>query len=113
MAQSVTCISLTEEENGGTPWEIAMISIDTLSYAKRLETAGVPAQQAEAHAMALADILMTQAASKADLATLEERLKLYIKEQLAEQKAEMLKWMFASAIGQTSLIMLAIRYMPH
>jgi hypothetical protein len=90
-----------------------MISLDTLSYAKRLESAGVPAGQAEAHAMALADILVTQAASKSDLAAFEERLRLFINQQLAEQKAEILKWIFASAVGQASLILVAIRYMPH
>jgi hypothetical protein len=90
-----------------------MITFDTLSYAKRLESAGVPPAQAEAHAMALADILVTQVASKSDLAALEERLRSFIKEQLAEQKVEISKWIFASAVGQTSLILLAIRYMPH
>lgn len=90
-----------------------MISLDTLSYAKRLESAGVPTGQAEAHAMALADILVTQAASKSDLAAFEERLRLFINKQLAEQKAEILKWIFASAVGQASLILVAIRYMPH
>jgi hypothetical protein len=90
-----------------------MISLDTLSYAKRLESAGVPSGQAEAHAMALADILVTQAASKSDLAAFEERLRLFINQQLAEQKAEILKWIFASAVGQASLILVAIRYMPH
>ncbi|MFS2140545.1 DUF1640 domain-containing protein [Duganella sp. Dugasp56] len=90
-----------------------MISLDTLSYAKRLESAGVPTGQAEAHAMALAGILVTQAASKSDLAAFEERLRLFINQQLAEQKAEILKWIFASAVGQASLILVAIRYMPH
>ncbi|NGZ83643.1 hypothetical protein [Duganella aceris] len=97
-----------------------MIFIDTLSYAKRLESAGVPAQQAEAHAMALSDVLMTQVASKSDLAALEERLMLFIKEQiailrgeLAAQKVDMLKLILASALGQTAAIIAAIRYLPH
>lgn len=88
-----------------------MISLDTLSYAKRLESAGVPAQQAEAHALALSDILITQAAGKADLAALEERLKLFVKEQVADLKVDMLKWMFASAVGQASLVIATVRYM--
>jgi hypothetical protein len=90
-----------------------MIFIDTLSYAKRLESAGVPAQQAEAHAMALSEILVTQAASKADLAALEDRLRLYFKELLAQFKVDVMKLIFATAIGQTGLIIAAIRYMPH
>jgi hypothetical protein len=97
-----------------------MISFDTLNYAKRLESGGVPPAQAEAHALALAGILMSQAAGQNDLAAFEERLKAFVQDQLAalrveikEQKAEILKWVFGSAIGQTTLILLAIRYIPH
>jgi hypothetical protein len=90
-----------------------MISIDTLSYAKRLESAGVPAQQAEAHAMALSDILMTQAASKADLIAMEERLKLYFKEQLAEFKVDVVKLVLAMTVGQVGVLIAATRYMLH
>ena len=93
-----------------------MISFDTLDYAKRLESGGVPPAQAAA----LASILVPHAVSQTDLAAFEERLKVFVQDQIAalrveitEQKAEILKWVFASAIGQTTLILLAIRYMPH
>jgi hypothetical protein len=67
---------------------------------------------------------LTQAASKADLGALGERLERFVREQIAvlraemrmemqQQKVEILKWVFAAAIGQTSLIIAAIRYMPH
>ena len=42
---------------------------DTLTYARTLEAAGVPRQQAEAHAQALADFLSTELVTKADLST--------------------------------------------
>jgi len=90
-----------------------MISIDTLSYAKRLESAGMPVQQAQAHAMALADILVTQVTSKADLIAFEERITLYVKEQLAQFKVDMMKLVLATAIGQTGLLIAAMRYIPH
>lgn len=90
-----------------------MISINTLSYAKRLESAGVPTQQAEAHAMALAEILVTQVVSKSDLIAMEQRLTLYFKEQLAQFKVEMVKLVFLTLIGQTSLIIASVRYMLH
>ncbi len=86
-----------------------MISIDTLSYAKRLESAGVPSEQAEAHAMALSDILVTRAASKADVVSLEKNLILL----MAQHKIEILKWIFASAVSQVSVMLVAMRYMPH
>jgi Lrp/AsnC family leucine-responsive transcriptional regulator len=109
---------------GGGQWsnirEAAMISFDTLDYAKRLESGGVPPAQAAAHASALASILVPHAVSQTDLAAFEERLKVFVQDQIAalrveitEQKAEILKWVFASAIGQTTLILLAIRYIPH
>ena len=43
--------------------------IDTLSYVKRLESAGVPRQQAEAHAEAMRAEIVPQVATKADVDT--------------------------------------------
>ena len=140
--------------------EFIMTSFDTLSYTKRLEVAGVPAEQAEAHAMALVDVLSVQTVSKielnssngdlttridrlnddlntkierlrdelntkidrmnADLTARIDGLELFVKEQVAilraemkEQKAEMLKWMFAFLVAQTSVIIAVLRYMLH
>ena len=97
-----------------------MISFDTLDYAKRLESGGVPPAQAAAHAAALAGILVPHAVSQTDLAAFEERLKVFVQDQIAaprveitEQKAAILKWVCAYALGQTTLILLAIRYIPH
>ncbi|WP_175001346.1 hypothetical protein [Duganella vulcania] len=42
-------------------------TFDTLSYTRRLEAAGVPAEQADAHAHALSEALRTQLATKADV----------------------------------------------
>jgi hypothetical protein len=50
------------------------IPFDTLDYAKKLETAGVPAAQAELQATALGDALAKAVAAPADLAGLESRL---------------------------------------
>jgi hypothetical protein len=43
------------------------VTLDTLEFAKRLEAAGVPREQAEAHAQAVRDTLAPQLATKADL----------------------------------------------
>ena len=45
------------------------MTIDALSYVKRLESAGVPRQQAEAHAEAMRDEIAPQVATKIDLET--------------------------------------------
>src|SRR5438105_2642985 len=50
------------------------IPFDTLDYARKLETAGVPAAQAEAQAKALGEVLMKSVASPTDLVVLENNL---------------------------------------
>ena len=46
-------------------------AFDTLGYAKRLRDAGVTSEQAEVHAEAARDFIMTEVATRADLQTLE------------------------------------------
>lgn len=53
---------------------MGVIALDTLKFSKKLITAGVPQQQAEAYAEALADIAQEQLATKHDLQQLETRL---------------------------------------
>ena len=50
------------------------IQFDTLDYAKRLASAGVPPQQAEAHAAALGEVLGSAVVVHGELAALERNL---------------------------------------
>ena len=50
------------------------IQFDTLDYAKRLASAGVPTPQAEAHASALGDVLGSAVVVHGELAALERNL---------------------------------------
>ncbi|MGK5062842.1 hypothetical protein [Janthinobacterium sp. LB3P112] len=50
------------------------IQFDTLDYARRLALAGVPTQQAEAHAAALGDVLGSAVVVHSELAALEHNL---------------------------------------
>ena len=50
------------------------IQFDTLDYAKRLASAGVPVQQAEAHAAALGDVLGSAVVVHGELAALERNM---------------------------------------
>ena len=52
------------------------LAFDTLAYAKKLKQAGVPEQQAEIQAEALATIVDEKLATKRDLKELEMRLTL-------------------------------------
>lgn len=62
------------------------IQFDTLDYAKRLASAGVPTQQAEAHAAALGEVLGSAVVVHGELAALERNLLGEIK--LVAQKVD-------------------------
>ena len=51
------------------------IAFDTLEYAKKLESVGIPAEQAEVHAEALAGIIDERLASKQDILDLRRDMK--------------------------------------
>ncbi len=50
------------------------MAFDTLTYAKKLQEAGVPTQQAEAHAGALRELVEASLPTKQDLREMEARL---------------------------------------
>ena len=54
------------------------MTVDTLSYVKRLESAGVPRLQAEAHAEAMRAEIAPQVATKADLDNAVARLDMSV-----------------------------------
>ena len=60
------------------------IQFDTLTYAKKLSSAGIPPPQAEAHAAALGDALASSAVARGELCTLEQSLLSAVK--LGEQQ---------------------------
>jgi gas vesicle protein len=59
---------------GGMDTTSPVMQFDTLDYARKLETAGVPGPQAEAQAKALGDVLGRAVAYRGDLMTLENSL---------------------------------------
>ena len=103
------------------------MQFDTLDYAKRLETVGVPGPQAEAQAKALGEALGKAVAFPGDLVTLENNLasKLTTVEARLETridttktelklelggKIETLKWMFGVLVALNVGIMLRLLY---
>ena len=79
------------------------ITFDTLAYVKTLREAGVDEKQAEAQAAALATVLksgVTDLATKQDM----ELLRVELKKDLAETKAELIRWVVGVGILQTTLI---------
>ena len=79
------------------------ITFDTLAYVKTLREAGIDEKQAEAQAVALASVLksgVTDLATKQDM----ELLRVELKKDVAETKAELIRWVVGVGILQTTLI---------
>ena len=90
---------------------MSTLTFDTLKFANRLKTAGVPAIQAEAEADALAEVFeanLSELATKADLRELELRFD----SKLAHLKFELLKWIMGIAIAQAGLIIGLLKFFP-
>lgn len=82
---------------------MATIAFDTLKFSKRLKEAGVMPAQAEAEAEALAEVLevnLKDLASKDDLKLLEAN----VRREIAETKAELVRWVVAVGVLQITLI---------
>jgi len=103
------------------------MQFDTLDYAKRLQTVGVPTSQAEAQAKALGDALGKAVAFPGDLVTLENnlalklttvetRLETRIDTAKTELKLELggrietLKWMFGALVALNVGILVRLLY---
>lgn len=80
------------------------IAFDTLEFTEQLKTSGVPDDQAKGHAKAMAHVLEQVE---------ETRLKeLATKRDIAELKAETIKWMFGVATGQAMFIIAILKLFP-
>ncbi len=97
------------------------MALDTLSYAKKLQEAGVPSQQAEAHAEALRTVVEQDIATKQDLREMEARLEVRlagmevrlagmesriagIEGRLSEMETRLLVRLGAIVIGSTTIL---------
>ncbi|MBL8703128.1 MAG: DUF1640 domain-containing protein [Alphaproteobacteria bacterium] len=69
------------------------VAFDTLKLARRLAAAGVPSQQADATAEALADTIGESAVTRDHLDM-----------RLAELRTDLTEWMIGLLLGQTAII---------
>ncbi len=93
------------------------IAFDTLKLARKLESAGFPAKQAQDASAALAESI-TEWHSVGNLATKEDISALRADVQkldtrISETKAEILKWMFGSIAVQTFVLLGALIGLIH
>lgn len=93
------------------PAPMASFILDTLAYADTLKAGGFSPQQAETQARALAEILDRQMASKAEVAEHEnnlqhaiEVLRLEMKRDIAETKADLTRWVIGAGVLQTTIV---------
>ncbi len=81
------------------------VAFDTHHFVKRLTEAGMPEQQAEVLAEEQTHLIESHLATKQDIKELEARLR----QDIAECKTDIVKWMFAALIGQGGLIVALIK----
>lgn len=87
------------------------ITLDTLAVVKRLKAAGVPEQQAEAITETfreVQDVGLKQLVTRGDLQLEIEK----IRREIADARAELIKWLFGVAAGQTALIIAVLKLFP-
>jgi hypothetical protein len=78
-------------------------AFDTLGYAKRLRDAGVPNPQAEAHAEAAREFIMTELVTKQDLLTTKQELQAAV-DTLTLRLTVRLGGIVAAGIGILALL---------
>ncbi len=77
------------------------ISFDTLKFAKKLESSGLPAPQAEAIAEAF-----KEASGEAELSTKQDikELDITLRGHIAEMKYDLIKWIVGLALAQMAIL---------
>ena len=82
---------------------------NTHAFVKRLTAAGMPESQAEILADEQVRLIDERLATKADLANLATKTDLEsVRAEIADSKAEILKWLFGTIGFQTFIILAAI-----
>jgi len=93
---------------------MAISSLDTHEIVKDLKAAGFTDEQAEAVTRAVKqaqDIDLSNLATKTDLAELRHEFKLDLAE-LAEVRAELIKWVVGVGSAQVAMILAVLRLFP-
>ncbi len=83
------------------------MALDTLGYAKKLQEAGVPSQQAEAHAEALRTVLEGDIATKQDIDLLRHEMRAMetrLEARLAEMETRLLVRLGTIVIGSMTIL---------
>lgn len=93
---------------------MAILSIDTHAFVKKLTSTGIPEKQAEAFADALAKINLEDVATRGDWAELRDQLQREIQQlrlNIGEMKFEILKWIIPLLLAQTAVFATLVQWM--
>ena len=90
---------------------MSTLTFDTLKFANQLKTAGVPAGHAEAEAKALSEVFETSLSDLATNARL-EKTESALRQEMANMKFELLKWMIGLLVAQTTLLIALLKFFP-
>jgi hypothetical protein len=88
---------------------MATLAIDTLKYAKRLQAAGVPQEQAEAQAETLADAIEVNLVTKQLFEEGLERLKNDLRVEVREQQSNLIRGLVPLMLGQIAAIVALVK----
>ena len=94
---------------------MATLTFDTYAFIRKLKESGIPEEQARAQVEALSTAFeqfqgeahFTELASKHDIRELELKIELVraeLKRDMAETKAELIRWIIGAGFLQTALI---------
>ncbi|GAB0057336.1 hypothetical protein SIID45300_01661 [Candidatus Magnetaquicoccaceae bacterium FCR-1] len=89
-------------------------TFDTLSYAKRFKAAGFTDSQAEEVVAALREVRdsrLEEMATKGDIKEVTIEIEK-VRREIAESKADTIKWMFGVAAGQAVFIVTLLKMFP-
>lgn len=81
-------------------------AFDTLKLARRLQGIGFPPEQADGFAEVFSEVMVTDLATKADLAELRSEFRLEcekIRTEIAASRSEILRWIVPLILAQMAL----------
>lgn len=93
----------------------ATLRMDTLKFVRKLTDAGMDRQAAEALADGIAEVDMSDLATKADLQATKSELRLAIagvRTEIAGLRSEMFRFMLLQAMGIVGLTVTLIKVLP-
>lgn len=92
---------------------MSTVALDTLKVAKRLRDAGFSEAQAEGVTDAIREGAVGQdLVTKAQLDSGLANLKAELKAEIADIKAEIIKWMFGAMLAQGALVVTLVKLLP-